>query len=233
MIFISHASTHNKVPSIFPSERNSPQTIISGIVQDEEGNTIPGVTVTIKSLSLDRIITAITNESGKYFFRNIPAGIYKISFKLEGFKEQIKENIILGPYAQLQLSPISMVSEMIDEEGGTQRDGPKIPVLTLSENKGLNSNMETSKKEKCEFYYAKKKIFAKNGIAEVGVIKKRLNNITEIPYEVEDYIKDGLNVSENYVYAIKIGNKIMLIRIQEISEDKIRFEYYIDIENEK
>ena len=67
---------------------------IKGIVTDESGIPLPGVTVEISSPALiGGVNSQITTENGFYRSVNLPPGIYKIVFSLEGFKTVERLNI--------------------------------------------------------------------------------------------------------------------------------------------
>ena len=67
---------------------------ISGKVVDNEGNPLPGITVTITSEALIKgTQSAITTPGGKYRFVFLPVGAYKVSFALQGFKTLVKEGV--------------------------------------------------------------------------------------------------------------------------------------------
>ncbi len=66
---------------------------ITGVVTDEDGTPLPGVTVEISGPSLMGTQTQITSDKGAYRFVNLPPGTYKIIFKLEGFQTITRENI--------------------------------------------------------------------------------------------------------------------------------------------
>ena len=63
---------------------------IHGTVTDESGAAMPGVLVLLSSPSLQvGQITAISDAGGNYRFGELPAGLYRIAFELEGFKAYI------------------------------------------------------------------------------------------------------------------------------------------------
>ena len=58
---------------------------IRGVVQDDQGLAVPGVTVTGSSPALQGVRRAITNGEGGYTFATLPPGDYTIRFELSGF----------------------------------------------------------------------------------------------------------------------------------------------------
>ena len=53
---------------------------VSGVVQDQQGGVLPGVTVTLAGS--DRTLTFVTGEDGRYRFLNVPPGTYKVTAEL-------------------------------------------------------------------------------------------------------------------------------------------------------
>jgi hypothetical protein len=71
---------------------------IRGVVTDDEGVPFPGVTVDLSSpVLMGGVHSEITGTKGGYRFSNLPPGVYKIVFSLEGFqtieKLQIKVSV--------------------------------------------------------------------------------------------------------------------------------------------
>lgn len=65
----------------------SASTAITGFARDEFGARLPGVEVELKSSSDSAIVLkAITNVAGEFVFANMPAGTYRLTFTLNGFR---------------------------------------------------------------------------------------------------------------------------------------------------
>src|SRR6185436_18625394 len=60
---------------------------IYGLVADESGAVLPGVTVTVSSPALQvRAISAVTAADGEYRVTPLPIGLYQVEFTLQGFQ---------------------------------------------------------------------------------------------------------------------------------------------------
>ena len=59
---------------------------IDGVVTDNEGVPLPGVTVTATSPAAMGTPTSITSDKGTFRFTNLPPGMYKLVFTLDGFQ---------------------------------------------------------------------------------------------------------------------------------------------------
>jgi hypothetical protein len=59
---------------------------ITGVVTDPTGALVAGATVTITNTDTSTTRTAVTNESGRYLFADIPPGKYDVSINKTGFR---------------------------------------------------------------------------------------------------------------------------------------------------
>src|SRR3982750_3435107 len=76
---------------------------ISGVVKDDTGGVVPGVTVTATQVSTQAARDTVTDASGFYTFANLSAGRYNISAELQGFKKSIKEGVQLDAAGALTI----------------------------------------------------------------------------------------------------------------------------------
>lgn len=66
---------------------------LRGVVTDESGAVLPGVTVTLRGRGVPGAPTSITNEQGIYRFPNLPPGTYDITVELAGFATSTQTGI--------------------------------------------------------------------------------------------------------------------------------------------
>lgn len=66
---------------------------ISGVVKDEQGGVLPGVTV-IATDPTGTDMTAVTNESGVFSFPSISAGTYRVTLTLSGFMQTVVDRVV-------------------------------------------------------------------------------------------------------------------------------------------
>lgn len=69
---------------------------INGKVTDTSGGTLPGVTITASSPSMQGTRTDVTNEAGEYRFPAVPPGTYKLVYELAGFGTVNREGVNVG-----------------------------------------------------------------------------------------------------------------------------------------
>src|SRR5262252_11010447 len=70
--------------------------VIHGVITDESGAALPGVTATLTSPAMQvRQMTAVSDVSGNYRFGELPVGVYKMTFDLAGFTTFIRDELRL------------------------------------------------------------------------------------------------------------------------------------------
>ena len=79
------------------------QGTIIGIVQDETGARLPGVTVTLRSTALITEQVYVTSEVGVFRAAALPPGVYEITLELEGFSTLVRSGIIVSPKTTVSL----------------------------------------------------------------------------------------------------------------------------------
>src|SRR5437870_10911632 len=69
---------------------------ITGTVRDPSDAVMPGVLVEVTSPALiEKVRAATTDGSGQYQITNLPIGTYTVTFTLEGFSKQQRDNVVL------------------------------------------------------------------------------------------------------------------------------------------
>jgi hypothetical protein len=71
------------------------QGVISGIVTDSSGASVPHASVAIRNNSTNVIIKVTTNDTGYYELRDLNPGTYEISIDASGFEKMIDSGVIL------------------------------------------------------------------------------------------------------------------------------------------
>ena len=68
---------------------------LAGVVADEEGIPLPGVTIEAVSPNMMGKATAVTNEMGRFRLTNLSPGTYTVTFSLPGFNTLKRQGIIV------------------------------------------------------------------------------------------------------------------------------------------
>jgi hypothetical protein len=98
-----------------------------GVITDEQGTPLPGVTVEATSPKLVGRAAAVSDENGAYRLLALAPGVYKVTFALPGFKTVTRDGIILAVEQSVKLN-ISMQLGAIEEEVTVVGQSPLIDV---------------------------------------------------------------------------------------------------------
>jgi hypothetical protein len=107
-------------PSLARAQGGTSTASVAGKVSDATGGVLPGVTVTVTSLSTNQQRTVVTNEEGVYRFAGLTPGEYSITAELEGFSKFVQSGIRLqvGGSSDLNVTMrLSNVSESMTVTG--------------------------------------------------------------------------------------------------------------------
>src|SRR5437773_4919452 len=74
----------------------SAQSAIAGLVTDNSGAVVPGVTVEAASpVLIEKLRTVVTDGQGRYRIVDLRPGTYKVTFTLPGFNTSVRDGIQL------------------------------------------------------------------------------------------------------------------------------------------
>ena len=68
---------------------------ISGIVKDNTGALLPGVTLTVKNVETNVADTTVTDSKGVYHVPHLNSGTYSVEAGLDGFKTEVRKGIVV------------------------------------------------------------------------------------------------------------------------------------------
>jgi carboxypeptidase family protein len=96
---------------------------IAGLVRDESGGVLPGVTVEAASpVLIEKVRSVATDEQGRYRFVDLRPGTYKVTFTLAGFGTLAKDGIDVPSNTTTTVNgdlKIGSVQESVTVSGGT------------------------------------------------------------------------------------------------------------------
>ncbi len=90
-----------------------PTATINGRVINE-GQGLPGVSVSAKSLALQGVRTTVSGTNGGYNFANVPPGIYTLTFTLTGF-QTVTKSVNAGASQQYQIDAMMSLTAIAAE----------------------------------------------------------------------------------------------------------------------
>ena len=87
-----------------------------GVVSDQTGAVLPGVTVTAKHLDTGTVRVVVTDQGGRYVLPRLPVGAYELTAELAGFQASIRRGLVLAVGQDIALNfslGIGEVSETV------------------------------------------------------------------------------------------------------------------------
>ena len=119
--------------AVSPSTAQETTGTIQGLVTDQTGAVLPGVTVTVKHVQTGRTNEFVTNETGRYNAPSLQPGTYEVTFTLAGFQPQVAKGIELHVNDRLDLNgKLGVgVSETVDVSAASQfiQSSPAVQTL--------------------------------------------------------------------------------------------------------
>jgi len=117
---------------------------IRGKIVDENGQPLPGVSVTVTGPALLGKISAVTNEAGQFRAPALPPGRdYKVKAELDGFDTVIRDGIIVNVGStvtiDLQMKPSTLKEEVIVTAASPTVDVVRSTKSTLVSSEALSS----------------------------------------------------------------------------------------------
>src|SRR5882762_8846001 len=105
---------------------------ITGVVADNSGAVLPGVTITATSPALQvPSVTSVSDDRGEYRLSPLPIGVYSVLFELAGFQSVRREalRLTVGPRAvRFEIRPARRERcrrQSATATGGTRLDRPR------------------------------------------------------------------------------------------------------------
>lgn len=98
-----------------PAAAQADGSRLMGVVTDDSGGALPGVTVTVTGT---RTMSVVTDGSGRYLTPFLAPGTYNVAFTLSGFETRTLKNVPLAPDhtvvldQQLSLAPLTETVEV-------------------------------------------------------------------------------------------------------------------------
>ena len=129
--------------ALLPSAAHA-QASITGVVKDSSGAVLPGVTVEASSPALiERVRSAVTDESGRYRIVDLRPGTYTVNFTLTGFQSVRREGVELpGSFTATVDADLKVGS--IEETVTVTGDSPIVDVQSIRRQTVLDNDIISS-----------------------------------------------------------------------------------------
>jgi outer membrane receptor protein involved in Fe transport len=112
-------------PSLFSQSKDT--GAITGKVMDEQGNALPGVTLTLSSPNLMGVRSAVADNTGVFRFPALPPGVYQIKAELPGFSSVVQEALRVTTTVTLN-AEITMRPSTVQEQVTVVAQSPTVDV---------------------------------------------------------------------------------------------------------
>jgi hypothetical protein len=106
---------------------------ITGIVQSSDGLSLPGVTVTATSPSLQGQRTAVTDVNGVYFVKGLPAGTYSVRFDMASFQNKTTDDVVVTVGGVAEVNTTLTVAGRTETVNVTAEAPSPVAATTLSQ----------------------------------------------------------------------------------------------------
>lgn len=113
---------------------------IFGTVTDEDGNPLPGVTITAISPKLMGEASVVTDVNGRYRLVSLQPGTYAVKFELQGFRPVTREEIDVGVNMTVTLN-VMLAMGAIEEQITVVGQSPLIDVKSTTKGMTLSKEM--------------------------------------------------------------------------------------------
>jgi outer membrane receptor protein involved in Fe transport len=126
---------------------------ITGRVVDDQGLSVPGVTITVTSPALQGVQTAISSENGDYIVPLLPPGTYTVKLELSGFQTQertvtvaatqtVPLNITLGPAAvEENVVVVGQAADVLTRTAQVATNFKQDVIASLPTNRDINATL--------------------------------------------------------------------------------------------
>src|SRR6185295_15857493 len=131
------------ISSRIASAQNITSSSIDGVVTDQSGGALPGVTITASSpaLQVPQIVTT-SDAQGFYRFKDIPRGTYQLRFELQGFDPLLRQGLVVnaGFAARVNVSlSVGSLQETVTVSGAS----PVVDLTTTRGGQNVSTNLIT------------------------------------------------------------------------------------------
>lgn len=77
--------------------------VLKGIVLDPNGAVIPGATIALVDLKLKKSYEVVSGNSGKFLFKDVTPGVYRLVVKLASFKDLVLKDLKISAKERAQV----------------------------------------------------------------------------------------------------------------------------------
>jgi Carboxypeptidase regulatory-like domain len=113
--------------AVLTASAQTPLGTLSGTVTDPTGTVLPHATVTVRNRATSEIFTVKTDETGRFYLRDLPVGTYYVRADANGLGSTIFEDAVVGVGQAVVLSLKMSRGQAAARPGGATGDGHTLP----------------------------------------------------------------------------------------------------------
>ena len=102
------------VMTVLTLNAQSDRGSITGLVSDSSGAVVARATVLVTNTATNTSREALTSETGKYVFQELPAAVYSLAIKQAGFRTYRQDGITVGVSQAVTQDVILQVGEVTE-----------------------------------------------------------------------------------------------------------------------
>jgi len=112
---------------------------LAGRVSDERRAAVVGAAVEAVNVATNNVLTATTNDDGRYVFSELSPGVYRVSVRQTGFQTTVRETVVLNVASRatqnftLQVGEVSATVTVESGQELIERDSPTVSTVITRE----------------------------------------------------------------------------------------------------
>jgi hypothetical protein len=116
---------------------------VSGVVRDEQGAVLPGVTLTASSPATPQAMTALSEPDGTYRLSDLPPGEYRLTAELQGFARTIRDGVLVRAGMSVVLDVALRLGSM-NETVEVKGDAPLLEATSTVQAVNISGDLQRS-----------------------------------------------------------------------------------------
>ena len=104
---------------------------LTGRIVDQSGALVPGITVHVKNINTNEVVSVVTDSQGNYTAPSLLPGAYSVGVEAQGFKKFTREGLVLQ-VSQVARVDITLEVGSITEQVTVTADAPLLEASTSS-----------------------------------------------------------------------------------------------------
>src|SRR5687767_7699364 len=128
------------VVGVGPAVAQEANATITGSVADEQGQVLPGATITLIDENTKTTRAAVSDARGDFRFPTLTPGTYTVKVELQGFKTFERRNNVLNASSTLSLGSVKLGLGQLSEVIVVEESGTKVNVEETQHSGLLTSN---------------------------------------------------------------------------------------------